>query len=483
MADELKEVRENIAKRNLMLDFYRSRIDTIVHNNAELTRMRSLTPEQMYAELETAYNAFMATRDGQITLEAAAENLNLADYFADGADGVVTDEMRFNWEINRLLQFITITPRTGVSNADAFDFVFKRSADAGKSMMDTNFNFYMQNPEVRAEYERRVNEIRAQEQAELDSFIDNNRPFMKRARNRSIIWGAVAVAGIAISLGTIIPTVAVLGSVAAATGALAVGLPLLALGGAGAGLGIANIVKYTRYSRLFRHLTRAYTGTDKNGVKLTAAMLTKSVTLVHKLASKLGIAKDALPKIGILNIASYNYSPISAKLMASVNSAGKKMAAGMEKAAVATVEAGIKAGKIVVRGARKAGSAVKKVFEPTEEQRLAKDANKKAKAANKAEKAADKANRKLEEAQRKADAANREQHRTAVRSDRANTRLERKRSERQANADIRDSMEDMFGPNVDLAVKGARMSERLKRQQEQAQTDEAIVEGMQTLFK
>ena len=196
-----------------------------------------------------------------------------------------------------------------------------------------------------------------EQQNDFNTFIDSNRPFMKRARNRSFGWSAVAVAGVALSLGTLLPTVAVLGSVAAATGALTVGLPLLMVGGAGAGLGISNVVKYVRYSRLFRHLTRACTGQDEKGVNLSSELLSKSVKLVKKLAAKLGIsqlpAHDALQGVEVEEIGT-----VRQRLSHAASVAADKM----EKGAVVIVESGIKAGKAVAKGARKAGSAVKSVF-------------------------------------------------------------------------------------------------------------------------
>ena len=195
------------------------------------------------------------------------------------------------------------------------------------------------------------------QQNEISTFIDNNRPFMKKARNRSIAWSALAVAGVVVSLGVLLPTVAVLGSVAAATGALTIGAPLLMLGGAGVGLGVSNVVKYVRYSRLFKHLTRAYTGTDKNGVNLPENLLTKSVKLVKKLASKLGISQ--LPSIRALQGVEVEEN---ATIRARLSNGASILAEKMENGAVIIVDKSIDAGKAVARGARRAGSAVKRVF-------------------------------------------------------------------------------------------------------------------------
>ena len=196
-----------------------------------------------------------------------------------------------------------------------------------------------------------------EQQNDFNAFIDNNRPFMKRARNRAFGWGAVAVAGVVLSLGVLLPTVAVLGSVAAATGALEIGLPILMLGGAGAGLGVANVVKYVRYFRLFRHLTRACTGQDEKGVNLTGELLSKSVKLVKKLAAKLGISQ--LPAHAALQgVEVEEIGTVRQRLSRAASVAAEKM----ENGAVVIVESGIKAGKAVARGARKAGSAVKSVF-------------------------------------------------------------------------------------------------------------------------
>lgn len=324
---EYSEVVLSIAKRKAMKDFLVEELDRIVHDDVSLASIQQLTNEQKDEFFNNRFEAYLATDEGKALLENAASKIDEAEYFDRTPEQIAEEELRDQWDIAKLESYaidnrLTGQPDRQAAPATIYDHLFKTtSSDDRQAFFDKHYGDYRNSKEGKAAYDEMVKSIQddaAQASSTVEAFIEEHKPSKNKARNRAILWTALGVAGLVTFAVTVPVAVGILGSVAAATGAMMVGAPALGLGGAFTALGASNIVKYVRYSRLFRNLRRVATKTDNKGVSLTPDMVNKSVAKVHKLANKLDIVKSSLPKIRLLATYSDDSKPLRVRIADSI---------------------------------------------------------------------------------------------------------------------------------------------------------------------
>lgn len=378
---EYSEAVLTIAKRKLMKDFLVSDVDRIVHDEVALAAIQGLSNEQRIDFFERQFNDYINTDEGKAKLEETISGIDEGAYYERTSDEIAEEELRDQWDIARLQNY-TVDHRLNPNNrstqspADVFDHSIYKEPDEEKRA------FYIDNVERQyenyrnewnggvAEFKKLKAEIEsraASYDADVDGFISEHKPFKDRARNRAIIWTALGVAGLAIGIFTIPVAVSILGSAAAATGALAVGVPAIGFGGAFSALGVSNIVKYVRYSSLFRNLKRVVTRTDSKGVSLTREMLNKSLTKIHKMANKLGIAKSELPSAPIISGYVDDYKPLRIRLAGAVKAAATKTKTAVQYTVAPTEEQKqVKAAKSTLRKAKQEVKTAKRSSDQAE---------------------------------------------------------------------------------------------------------------------
>ncbi|MBQ7602876.1 MAG: hypothetical protein IJU58_01865 [Clostridia bacterium] len=340
---EYSEAVLTIAKRKAMQDYLVQELDRIVHDDVSLASIQQLSDAQRVDFFNRRFEEYVLTDEGRALLEARASTINEGEYYERSAEEIAEEELRDQWDIAKLESYAIdgrLTGRPDMQQAPStlYDHMFKDlSAEDRQAFFDKQYADYRNSKEGKAEYAVMVEDVQQKMGSfdkTVDEFIAEHKPFKNRARNRAIIWTAIGVVGLATALFTIPVAIGILGSAAAATGALTVGLPALAAGSVGAALGTSNIIKYSRYASLFRNLKRVATRTDNKGVSLTREMLNKSLAKVHKVAFKLGIAKSQLPSSPIISSYVDDYKPLRTRLAGAV-----KIAAASTKTAVRGVVA------------------------------------------------------------------------------------------------------------------------------------------------